>query len=355
MTRIAVDAMGGDYAPKAIIEGAVWGAYEYNVPIELIGREDKIHSELDRIKQEGVIYSGNGMFKPRRISIDPDKLDIKITHASETIEMGEAPGQAIRKKKNSSIVLAVAAIAKGSSDAVVAAGSTGAAMASSLFGLGRLPGIDRPAICLTLPSMKRPVVIIDGGANANSTPEMLFQFGIMGSTFSKNVLGIENPRIGVLNIGEERGKGNELVQAAYRMFEQKKEQLNFIGNVEGKEVFLGNCDVIVCDGFVGNVALKTIEGASSMLFFMIKNEFKENIISKIIGALAKPFMKKIYSKINYEEFGGALLLGVKGITVICHGRSTAYAIKNAIRVAKEAVEKEVNKKIEEFYKTALDT
>lgn len=355
MTRIAVDAMGGDYAPRAIVEGAVWGAYEYNVPIELVGREDKILAELDRIKQEGVVFTGNGIFKPRRIKINPEKLDIKVTHASETIEMGEAPGQAIRRKKNSSIVLAVKAVATGSSDAVVAAGSTGAAMASSLFGLGRLPGIERPAICLTLPSMKKPVIVIDGGANANSTPEMLFQFGIMGSTYAKTILGIENPRIGVLNIGEERGKGNELVNAAYRMFEQKKEQLNFIGNVEGKEVFLGNCDIIVCDGFVGNVALKTIEGAASMLFFMIKNQFTENILSSVIGALAKPFMKKIYKKINYEEFGGQLLLGVKGITVICHGRSTAYAIKNAIRVAKEAVEKDVNKKIEAFYKATLDS
>lgn len=354
MTRIAVDAMGGDHAPRAIVEGAVWGAYEYGVPIELVGREDKIHEELDRIKQEGIINKGSNIFKPKRIKIDPDKLDIKITHASESIEMGEKPGQAIRKKKNSSIVLAVAAVAKGSSDAVVAAGSTGAAMASSLFGLGRLPGIDRPAICLTLPSMKKPVVIIDAGANANSTPDMLYQFAIMGLTFAKNVLKYPNPRLGILNIGEEAGKGNELVQAAYTKFEKKKDKLNFIGNVEGKEIFLGNCDVIVCDGFVGNVALKTIEGVTSMLFYMIKSQFKENILSKIIGLLAKPFMKKIYTKINYEEFGGGLLLGVKGITVICHGRSTAYAIKNAIRVAKEAVEQEVNKKIEEFYQTSLN-
>jgi glycerol-3-phosphate acyltransferase PlsX len=350
MTRIAIDAMGGDNAPRAIVEGAVWGAWEYNVPIELVGKEDKVRAELDRIKQEGIVYNANGMARPVRIKIDPNKLDIVVTHASETIEMGEAPGQAVRKKKNSSIVLAVDSVAKGHSDAVVAAGSTGAAMASSLFGLGRLPGIDRPAICLTLPSMKKPVIIIDGGANANSTPEMLFQFGIMGSTFSKNILGVENPRIGVLNIGEERGKGNELVNTVYRMFEQKKDKLNFIGNVEGKEVFLGNCDVIVCDGFVGNVTLKTIEGASSMLFYMIKNEFKTNIISSIIGFLAKPFMKQIYKRINYEEFGGALLLGVKGITIICHGRSTSYAIKNA----KEAVEKEVNKKIEAFYKETLE-
>lgn len=349
MTRIAIDAMGGDYAPKEIVEGAVWGAWEYNVPIELVGKQDKIERELDRIEQEGIVYLGGGLFKPKRIKIDIKALDIKVTHASEIIEMGEAPGQAIRKKKKSSIVLAVDAVANGSADAVVAAGSTGAAMAASLFGLGRLPGIERPAICTTLPTMKNPTVLIDAGANTNSTPEMLYQFGIMGATFSKNVLGIENPRIGVLNIGEEPGKGNDLVKNTYKKFEENQDKVNFIGNIEGKEIFLGNCDVIVCDGFVGNVALKTIEGASLMLFHMIKKEFSDDLPSKIIGLLAKPFMKRIYTKINYEEFGGALLLGVKGITVISHGRSRAYAIKNAVRVAKEAVETGVNKKIAEFY------
>lgn len=349
MTRIAVDAMGGDYAPKEIVEGAVWAAWDYNVAIELVGKQDKIERELDRIDQEGIVYLGGGLFKPKRIKIDTKKLDIKITHASETIEMGEAPGQAIRKKKKSSIVLAVDAVSTGSADAIVAAGSTGAAMAASLFGLGRLPGIERPAICVTLPTMKKPVVLIDAGANTNSTPEMLYQFGMMGSTFSKNVLGIDNPRISVLNIGEEAGKGNELVQNTYKLFEENQDKLNFTGNIEGKEVFLGNCDVIVCDGFVGNVALKTIEGASSMLFHMIKKEFSDDFASKVIGLLARPFMKRIYTKINYEEFGGALLLGVKGITVISHGRSRAYAIKNAVRVAKEAVESGVNKKIAEFY------
>ncbi len=349
MTRIAIDAMGGDYAPKEIVEGAVWGAWDYNVPIELVGKQDKIERELDRIEQEGIVYLGGGLFKPKRIKIDLKKLDIKITHASEIIEMGEAPGQAIRKKKKSSIVLAVDAVASGSADAIVAAGSTGAAMAASLFGLGRLPGIERPAICTTLPTMKQPTVLIDAGANTNSTPEMLYQFGVMGATFSKNVLGIENPRIGVLNIGEEPGKGNDLVKQTYKLFEENQDKVNFIGNIEGKEVFLGNCDVIVCDGFVGNVALKTIEGASSMLFHMIKKEFSGDFASKVIGILARPFMKRIYTKINYEEFGGALLLGVKGITVISHGRSRAYAIKNAVRVAKEAVETGVNKKIAEFY------
>lgn len=349
MTRIAIDAMGGDYAPKEIVEGAVWGAWAYDVPIELVGKQDKIERELDRIDQEGIVYLGGGLFKPKRIKIDLKKLDIKITHASEIIEMGEAPGQAIRKKKKSSIVLAVESVAGGTADAVVAAGSTGAAMAASLFGLGRLPGIERPAISTTLPTMKRPVVLIDSGANTNSTPEMLYQFGMMGATFSKSVLGIENPRIGILNIGEEPGKGNDLVKNTYKLFEENQDKLNFIGNIEGKEVFLGNCDVIVCDGFVGNVALKTIEGASSMLFHMIKKEFSDDILSKIIGILARPFLKRIYKKINYEEFGGALLLGVKGITVISHGRSRAYAIKNAVRVAKEAVEAGVNEKIKEFY------
>ena len=345
MTRIAIDAMGGDYAPRATIEGAVWAAHDYNVAIELVGKEDVIEEELQRIEREGIKQNRAGLFQ-HKIKVDLSKLDIKITQATEVIEMGEAPGQAIRKKKKSSIVLAVDAVATGSSQAVVAAGSTGAAMASSLFGLGRLPGIARPAIAATLPTMKKPVVLIDAGANSECTPEMLAQFAIMGATFSKSVLGIEEPRIGVLNIGEEASKGNSLALGTYKMLEEMGDRINFIGNVEGKELFLGDCHVVVCDGFVGNVALKVVEGSASMLFKLIQHEFKQDII---VGLLAKPFMKRIYKKINYEEFGGALLLGVKGITVISHGRSTAYAIKNAVRVAKEAVESGVNKKISEFY------
>ena len=348
MTRIAIDAMGGDYAPAAIVDGAVWAARDYNIPIELVGKEDEIKRELDRIAKKG-ISSNRGGYYTHKIKVDLSKLDIKITNAEEVIEMGEAVGQAIRKKKKSSIVLAVDAVAKGSSDAVVAAGSTGAAMASSLFGLGRLTGIERPAIALTLPTIKKPFMLLDAGANSSCSPEMLYQFALMGSTFVKNVYGYENPRVGVLNIGEEAGKGNELVQTAYKLLEENKDGLNFIGNVEGKEIFKGSCDVIVCDGFVGNVALKMIEGSSSMLFEMIKQEFCSNIISMAIGLLAKPFVKRIYKRINYEEFGGALLLGVKGITVISHGRSTSYAIRNAVRVAKDAVESGVNKKISEFF------
>ena len=348
MTRIAIDAMGGDYAPSEIVKGAVWAAQDYNVPIELVGQTDKIQEVLDEIAKKG-IKSNRGGYFVKNIKVDLSKLDIKITQADEIIEMGEAPGVAIRKKKKSSIVLAVDAVAKGSSDAVVAAGSTGAAMASSLFGLGRLPGIERPAIAVMLPAMKKPFLLLDAGANSSCTPEMLYQFAVMGATFVKNVYGRKDAKVGVLNIGEEAGKGNELVQHTYKMLEENQNGLNFIGNIEGKEMFQGTCDVIICDGFVGNVALKIIEGSSSMLFKMIQQEFNTDIISKIIGLLAKPFMKRIYKRINYEEFGGALLLGIKGITVIAHGRSTAYAIRNAVRVAKEAVESGVNKKIMEIY------
>lgn len=348
MTRIAIDAMGGDHAPREIVKGAVWAALDYNTPIELVGKEDAIKAELENIAKYG-IRSRRGGYFPQNIKVDLSKLDIKITHAEEIIEMGEAPGQAIRKKRKSSIVLAVGAVAKGSSDAVVAAGSTGAAMASSLFGLGRLPGIERPAIAVMLPAMKKPFLLLDAGANSSCTPEMLYQFAVMGTTFVKNVYDRKDAKVGVLNIGEEAGKGNELVQHTYKMLEENQNGLNFIGNIEGKEMFQGTCDVIICDGFVGNVALKIIEGSSSMLFKMIQQEFNTDIISKIIGLLAKPFMKRIYKRINYEEFGGALLLGIKGVTVIAHGRSTAYAIKNAVRVAKEAVESGVNKKIMEIY------
>lgn len=347
MTRIAIDAMGGDHAPREIVAGAVWAASEYGVAIELVGKQDRIEYELDRINTEGIVSTAGG-FKESKIKIDISKLDIKITPATEVIEMGESPGQAIRKKKKSSIVLAVDAVATGSSDAIVAAGSTGAAMAASLFGLGRIPGIDRPAIAVTLPTMKNPIVVIDAGANSNCTPDMLYQFAVMGTTFSNNVLGIETPRVGVLNIGEEAGKGNELAQATYKLLEENQDKINFIGNIEGRELFSGLCDVVVCDGFVGNVALKITEGTAGMMFRMLKQEFKTDPLAKIAGLIAKPFMKRIYKKINHEEYGGALLLGVKGITIISHGSSKAYAIKQAIRVAKNAVESGVNKKIADF-------
>ena len=349
MTRIAVDAMGGDHAPYEIVAGAVWAAQEDGVGLELVGKVNEIQSVLDDVKEKGFLTDKGRAGHKHRIKVDYTTLDIKLTQASEVIEMGEAVGQAIRKKKDSSIVKAVEAVATGSSDAVVAAGSTGAAMASSLFGLGRLPGIVRPAIAATLPTLDKPLVLIDAGANSNSTPEMLHQFAAMGAVFSKYVIGVENPRVGVLNIGEEAGKGNELAKNTFQLLEECKDKLNFIGNVEGKQFYTNDADVIVCDGFVGNVALKVTEGTGAVLFKMIKQEFKSDFVGMILAWLAKPFFRRIYARINYEEFGGALLLGVKGITIISHGRSRAYAIKNAVRVAKEAVETGVNEKIAKFY------
>lgn len=348
MTRIAIDAMGGDYAPHEIVAGAVWAAYEYNVPIELVGRQEDIQRELDKIKTEGFLSDCGQKGAKKRIRVDISKLDIKITHADEVIEMGEHPGQAIRKKKKSSIVVSVKSVAEGSSDALVAAGSTGAAMAASLFGMGRIAGISRPAIAATLPSLKKPIVVIDGGANSECTPEMLYQFAIMGSLYSKQLLGIKEPRVGVLNIGSEETKGNTLAQETYKILEQNKDKFNFVGNIEGNKLLLDTCDVVVCDGFVGNVALKVTEGVATLLLKLIKEQFSASFVSGIVGLMAKVFISKIYPKINYEEYGGSLLLGVKGITVISHGRSKAYAIKNAVRVAKEAVETGLNKKITEL-------
>lgn len=348
MSRIAIDAMGGDYAPRAIVEGSLWGAQEYNVGLELVGRRDELEAEIDRIKSIGYILSDCGTKgHQRKIKIDVDKIDYTITHASEVIGMGEAVGQSIRRKKDSSIVSAVQAVADGRCEAVVSAGSTGAAMAASLFGLGRIHGVARPAIAVTLPTMKKPVVLIDGGANSDCTPEMLVQFAEMGIAYAKYIVGIENPKVGILSIGEEEGKGNALVKETYPLLKEMHEQgrIEFAGNIEGKELFINKADVVVADGFAGNVALKVTEGTASMLLKMIKNEFKSDFVGCLIGLMAKPFLRRILKIINWEGFGGMLLLGVKGISVIAHGRSSSYAMKNAVRAAVEVLNKDINSEI----------
>ncbi len=350
MSRIAIDVMGGDYAPKAIMEGALWAAQDYGVGLELVGREDAINAELARIKSAGCIYSDCGTKgHKRKIKIDIDKIDYTITNASEVIGMGEAVGQSIRRKKDSSIVASVRAVAEGRCEAVVSAGSTGAAMAASLFGLGRIHGVQRPAIAVTLPTMKDPIVLIDGGANSDCTPEMLAQFAEMGSAYAENIIGIENPKVGILSIGEEEGKGNALVKETYPILKDMHEKgyINFVGNIEGKELFINKCDVCVCDGFAGNVALKVTEGTASMLLKMIACEFKSDFVGCFIGLMAKPFLRRILKKINWEVFGGMLLLGVKGISVIAHGRSSSYAMKNAVRAAVRVLNKDINSKIAE--------
>ncbi len=348
MSRIAIDAMGGDYAPRAIVEGSVWAAQEYGVGLELVGKEDEINAELEIIRKRGYILSDCGTSgHKRKIKIDLDKIDYTITHASEIIGMGEAVGQSIRKKKDSSIVASVKAVADGRCEAVVSAGSTGAAMAASLFGLGRIHGVTRPAIAVTLPTMTDPIVLIDGGANSDCTPEMLAQFAQMGSVYSEHIVGIEKPKVGILSIGEEEGKGNTLVKETYPLLKEMSEQgkINFVGNIEGKELFINKCDVVVADGFAGNVALKVTEGTASMLLKMISREFKSDILGCIIGLLAKPFLRRILKRINWEGFGGMLLLGVNGISVIAHGRSSSYAMKNAVRAAVRGLNKDINSTI----------
>ena len=348
MARIAIDAMGGDYAPKAIVEGALWAAQEYNVGLELVGRQEELEAEINRIKNVGYILSDCGTKgHQRKIRIDIDKIDYTITHASEVIGMGEAVGQSIRRKKDSSIVSAVQAVADGRCEAVVSAGSTGAAMAASLFGLGRIHGVTRPAIAVTLPTMKKPVVLIDGGANSDCTPEMLVQFAEMGVAYSKHIIGIENPKVGILSIGEEEGKGNALVKETYPLLKEMHEQgiIDFAGNIEGKELFINKADVVVADGFAGNIALKVTEGTASMLLKMIKKEFKSDFVGCLIGLMAKPFLRRILKFISWETFGGMLLLGVRGISVIAHGRSSSYAMKNAVRAAVEVLNKDINSEI----------
>lgn len=327
--RVAVDAMGGDYAPEETVKGAVLAAREFATPVMLVGQVDKIEAELAKYDTKG--------------------LDIEIVRADEVIGMGESPGTALRKKKNASIIVTVQQVAEGKAQALVAAGSTGAAMAASLFGLGRLPNIERPAIAVQIPTMKTPVLLLDGGANSACEPEMLHQFAIMGSTFSSAVLGKKNPRVGILNIGGEAGKGNPLAQSTYKILDQKRDHINFIGNVEGRELFTGICDVVVCDGFVGNITLKVTEGVAKMVFRLFKQEAKKSFLAKLGAIIARPALMGMKKRTDPDEYGGALLLGIKGICVISHGSSRAKAIKNAIKVAKESVEKDVNAKISSLY------
>ena len=330
--KIAVDAMGGDYAPEEIVKGAVMASRDYGIPVVLVGQLDKINAELEK-------YDTNG-------------LPIEVVKADEVIEMCEAPGSAIRRKKDSSIVVAVDQVAKGNAQGLVAAGSTGAAMAASLFGLGRLPGISRPAIAVVLPTMDKPVVLLDAGANSECEPENLYQFAIMGSAFSSKIIGVENPRVGIMNIGGEAGKGNTLSQDTYKLFTSKEDcTLNFIGNVEGRELFTGICDVVVCDGFVGNVTLKVTEGVASMIIRQFKDHLYSSLLAKIAAWIARPVLKRLSKRTDYNEYGGALLLGIQGVCVISHGSSKAIAIKNAIKVAKESVEKDVNGKISRLYES----
>ncbi|MDR2428474.1 MAG: phosphate acyltransferase PlsX [Candidatus Margulisbacteria bacterium] len=313
--RIALDAMGGDYAPAEVVKGAVAAARDENLTVILIGDQAKVSLELKKY---------------------PKKNNIETVHASEDIAMSEHPVEAVRVKKDASINVCMRLLKEGKADAVVSAGNTGAVMAAALFGLGRVRGIERPAICSVFPTVKGHTVVLDIGANADCRPSHLVQFAYMGKAYIEKVIGVENPRVGLLNIGEEDEKGSELTAAANKMLRlERANGLNFIGNIEGKDILENESDVVVCDGFVGNVVLKFGEG----MVFSLTKLIRQNL--SFLGWLGLFFMLgslfKVKNKIDYKKYGGAPLLGVNGVVIITHGRAKAETIKNSIAAAAKAV------------------
>lgn len=323
--RIAVDAMGGDFAPREIVRGAVDAArrLEGVTKILLVGEQDALRKELD---QCGRI---------------PDLIE--VVHASEVVDMDEQPVQAIRRKKDSSIARAVDLVKNGQADAVLSAGNTGAVMVASTLKLRKLEAVERPAIATVMPTSKLPFVLLDAGANTDCTPRFLRQFAVMGSVYSRVNMHRPNPVVGLLSIGGEDAKGNETTKEAFKLLSQSG--LNFRGNVEGHDLFRGETDVVVCDGFVGNVVLKTSESASVAIGHWLKEEFKKTPIRMLGTLLLSGALRTVKRKLDPEMYGGAPLLGVNGVCIITHGASTARAIFHAVRVAKESVVSRMNQLI----------
>ncbi len=318
--RIAVDGMGGDYAPGVVVDGAVQAANDFDLEVVLVGQEQALKRELARHK----VIGGR----------------LSLHHASQVVEMGESPVQAIKKKKDSSISVCVELLKQKSVDAVVTAGNTGAAVAAAFLNLGLLPGIKRPGIIIGLPTLRGISLAVDVGANVDPTPEHLLQYAIMADIYSRMIYKKRHPSIGLLNIGEEESKGTELMKDTYKLL--RESSLNFIGNIEGRDFFTGKCDCIICDGFVGNVALKLTEGIIENLTGLIKRELSKSYLSQIGALLCKPAMMNVRKETNYEEAGGAQLLGVNGIMIISHGASSSLAIRNAIKKAAQVIEMDVN-------------
>jgi len=321
--KIVVDAMGGDYAPDVVIQGAIAAVKEYGAEIILVGNKDKVEALLKKHH-----YSGS---------------NIEVHHAEDVIGMNEPAATSIRRKRNSSIVVGVNLVKEGKGAAFLSAGNTGAAVCAATLGLGLLPGIERPGIALVTPTLKGFSLIVDVGANIDPKPSQLLQYGIMGDAYCRYILKKENPSVGLLNIGEEEAKGTDFVKEAFSLLEKSK--LNFIGNVEGKDLFSGKSDVIVCDGFVGNVALKVSESAAEAMQVFLKRHILSSIMGRIGVLFLLPSLKRFKKDLDYAEYGGAPLLGVNGVVIIGHGRSNVKAIKNAIRVAKEEIERNFTQKI----------
>ncbi len=315
--RIAVDAMGGDFAPKEIVRGAVEAAKKYDCEIVLVGDEEQIRAELH--------------------GEDPAALRISIVHASEVIGMNEHPAEAVRSKKDSSVVVATRLVKDGSCDAVFSAGSTGAAVAAAQLILHRIRGVGRPAIATPMPTPDGVTLMLDSGANVDSKPEHLVQSGVMGSLYAQYVFGIEHPRVGLLNIGEEETKGNEQVKETYQLLKVEP-NIHFCGNAEGRDVPKGNFDVVICDGFVGNVVLKFAEGLAKTILGLIQEEIRgAGLMAKLGALLLMPTLRRLGKRLDVREYGGAPLLGVNGCCVIGHGSSDVKSVASAIGVTVDYV------------------
>lgn len=323
--RIAIDAMGGDIGPRINVPAAVQAAKE-GIHITLVGDADALRLELERCQA-------------------PEGLPIDIVHASQVVDMDEKPSDALRRKKDSSIQVACQLVKEGKADGVVSAGNSGASVACGMFVLGRIKGVERPALASIMPTEKEPVVLIDVGANVDSKPFHLAQFAVMGDVLARDVLGVDRPRVGLLSIGEEEGKGNVVVKEAYDLIKQSS--LNFVGNVEGRDIFTGDLDVAVCDGFVGNICLKLSEGLARSFGRVLKRELKRHMLSRMGAALSMRSLKNFAQMMDYAEYGGAPLLGLKGILIVCHGASNLKAVTNAIRMAATFVEKRAHDHIAE--------
>ena len=320
--------MGGDFGPAVVVEGAVAARQRFGLASVLVGDKAAIEREIDRLNAQDLPID-----RPPRL---PGRRH------------GRGPSQALRRKRDSSLRVAAELVRDGECEALVSAGNTGAAMAIGMFVMGVLPGVDRPAIAAALPSLAGYTVLLDAGANVDPKPRHLFQFAVMGHVYSRDIVGKDHPRVGLLSVGEEEGKGNELTREAFE--ELRGSSLNFIGNVEGRDIYNGRCDVVVTDGFTGNVCLKISESLAEMLTAMIREELTRDVLSKAGAALSGRAFQRMKKRVDYTEMGGAPLLGINGASIICHGASPVKAIKNGVRVAAEWVRNDVN----EHIKTALE-
>ncbi len=321
--KVLVDAMGGDKAPEEIVKGALEASNDTNVDIVLVGNENKIKPHLQTTNRS-----------------------IEVVNAEEVITYDEQPVAAIRKKKKSSIVKGLKLLKEGKAQAMVSAGSTGALMAGGLFILGRLEGIDRPAIATLFPTAQDPVLLLDIGANSEVKPKNLVQFAMMGSIYSNEILNIKTPSVGLMNIGIEKEKGNSTIKTAHSDLKKIKD-INFIGNIEARNIFDGSVDVVVCDGFTGNIFLKTVEGFGMHVFRRLKQEIKSNITYSIGAMMIKPALNKVRASLDYSEYGGAMFLGIDGVLIKCHGSSDRKAIANGIKVACRFARANISEKLKQ--------